>query len=99
LLEKNGYNNINSHAISFLIDSTLSNNNFSVQINIDLQTKALTINKNNNEYHKSNAIIGDDNKYHQVTAWKNGFAKTVGFNIIAQQNDPDNLNTENISII
>ena len=49
LLEKNGYNNINSHAISFLIDSSLSNNNFSVQVNIDLQAKATAINKNSNE--------------------------------------------------
>lgn len=99
LLEKNGYSNINSHAISFLIDSTLSNNNFSVQVNIDLQAKAVTINKNSNRSQKANAITSDDNKYHPLTSWNNGFAKAVGFYISEQQTIPDNLNTENISII
>jgi beta-lactamase regulating signal transducer with metallopeptidase domain len=98
LLEKNGYNNINSHAISFLIDSTLSNNNFSVQININLQTKAATINKNNNGQHKSNTITGDDNKYHPVASWNNGIANTAGFNMTGQQTGAGNLNTGNISI-
>lgn len=36
LLEKNGYNNITEHSISFLIDSSLTNNSFSIQVNIDL---------------------------------------------------------------
>lgn len=39
LLEKNGYTNISSNAISFLIDSTLSNNRFAIQVNIDLKRK------------------------------------------------------------
>ena len=39
LLEKNGYTNINTHSITFLIDSTLSNNNFSIEVNIDLAAK------------------------------------------------------------
>jgi hypothetical protein len=99
LLEKNGYNNINSHAISFLIDSTLSNNNFSVQVNIDLQTKATVLSKNSNGYQQANTITGDDNKYHPVISWNNGFVKTVGFNMIEHQTGADNLTTENISII
>jgi hypothetical protein len=97
LLEKNGYNNINRHAISFLIDSTLSNNNFSVQVNIDLQAKATAINKNNNERQQSNTIAGDVSKYHPVTSWNN--AKEIGFNMIEQESGVNNLNTENISII
>ena len=40
LLEKNGYHDINDHSISFLMDSSLTNNSFSVQVNIDLQTKS-----------------------------------------------------------
>ena len=44
LLEKNGYSNINSHVITFLIDSSLVNNSFSVQVNIDLQRKTLSLN-------------------------------------------------------
>ncbi|MFT4152834.1 M56 family metallopeptidase [Parafilimonas sp.] len=44
LLEKNGYNNINSHAITFLIDSTFENNRCAIEINIDLKRKALSLN-------------------------------------------------------
>ncbi len=36
LLEKSGYNNIGKHAITFMIDTTLGNNSFSVQVNINL---------------------------------------------------------------
>jgi len=43
LLEKNGYAHITSHTITFLIDSSLTNNSFAVQINIDLQEKALLL--------------------------------------------------------
>jgi hypothetical protein len=43
LLEKNGYGHITSHTITFLIDSSLTNNSFAVQINIDLQEKALLL--------------------------------------------------------
>lgn len=61
LLEKNGYNNINTHSISFLIDSTLSNDNFSIQVNIDLSTKSsVSKNKSNG---KLNAVTrGIDSK-------------------------------------
>ncbi len=49
LLEKNGYNNISSNAISFLIDSSLVNNSFAVQVNIDLQRKKLSFNNSNKQ--------------------------------------------------
>ena len=42
LLEKNGYNNIGNHAITFLIDTTQAKNSFAVQVNIDLQRKKTT---------------------------------------------------------
>ncbi len=44
LLEKNGYSNINSHAITFLIDSTFENNRCAIEINIDLQRKSSSFN-------------------------------------------------------
>ena len=43
LLEKNGYGQITSHTITFLIDSSLTSNSFAVQVNIDLQEKALLL--------------------------------------------------------
>ncbi len=46
LLENSGYNNIGSHAITFLIDSTLVNNSFAVEVNIDLQRKTSFNNTN-----------------------------------------------------
>lgn len=48
LLEKNGYNNINSHAITFLIDSTFENNRCAIEINIDVKRKELSSNKRAN---------------------------------------------------
>ncbi len=42
LLEKNGYNNIGNHAITFMIDTTLGNNSFSIQVNINLAKDELS---------------------------------------------------------
>ena len=36
LLEKNGHTNIGPHAITFMIDTTLGSNSFSIQVNINL---------------------------------------------------------------
>ena len=49
LLEKNGYSNINDHSISFLMDSSLTNNSFSVQVNIDLKTRSAISKNTSNE--------------------------------------------------
>ncbi|HXL54780.1 MAG TPA: hypothetical protein VN958_00900, partial [Chitinophagaceae bacterium] len=57
LLEKNGCNNITNHSISFLIDSSLTNNSFSVQVNIDLQTKTSLVNKNNDTLNKKSTGV------------------------------------------
>ena len=66
LLEKNGYNNINSNAISFLIDSSLVNNSFAVQVNIDLQRKKLSFNNSNKQ---TNNITANDRSayFHSIT--------------------------------
>ena len=50
LLEENGYTNINSHAITFLIDSTFENNRCSIEINVDLQRKSLSVNNTKQTY-------------------------------------------------
>lgn len=45
LLEKNGYNNINSHAITFMLDSTFENHQCAIEVNIDLKRKEISSNK------------------------------------------------------
>lgn len=45
LLEKNGYNNIDDHAITFMIDTTSGNNSFSIQVNINLAKNELSESK------------------------------------------------------
>jgi len=67
LLEKNGYNNIDSHAISFLIDSSLVNNSFAVQVNIDLERKSLTLNNTK----QAGKIKSDDHSVHFETSYNN----------------------------
>lgn len=52
LLQRIGYDNIGPHAITFMIDTTLANNSFSVQVNInlikdDLKNKEVTANEEN----------------------------------------------------
>ena len=42
LLKRNGYNNLSAHAITFMIDTTLGNHSFSIQVNIDLGKDELT---------------------------------------------------------
>jgi len=72
LLEKNGYNNVSSNAISFLIDSSLVNNSFSVQVNIDLQRKKLSFNNSNKQ---TNSITANDRSaYNHSTANDNRVA-------------------------
>ena len=56
LLEQNGYSNIGSNAISFLIDSTLTNNRFAIQVNIDLKRKESSY--NNSKKQLNNIISG-----------------------------------------
>jgi hypothetical protein len=45
LLEKNGYNNIKSNSITFLMDSS-SNKSFAVQININVEASVVTVGRN-----------------------------------------------------
>lgn len=68
LLEKNGYSNINSNAISFLIDSTLTNNKFAIQVNIDLKRRTVALKKSNKQ---TNNIIAASTKDHIQTVQDN----------------------------
>jgi hypothetical protein len=43
LLEKNGYNGINSNAITFLIDSSSTSKSFAVQVNINIGAGVVTV--------------------------------------------------------
>lgn len=61
LLEKNGYSNIGDHAIRFLIDTTQANNRFSIQVNIDLQKKDVSVNNINKT--TGNTIAGNPSTY------------------------------------
>ena len=44
-LEKSGYTNRGNHGIIFMVDTTLGNNNFSVELNINLSRNQLTLGK------------------------------------------------------
>jgi beta-lactamase regulating signal transducer with metallopeptidase domain len=68
LLEKNGYTNINSHAITFLIDSTFENNRCAIEVNIDLQRRSLSLN-NTSETNKAKA---DNLSVHTGTSYNDG---------------------------
>jgi hypothetical protein len=65
LLENNGYNNIDNHAITFLIDSSLTNNSFAVQVNINLQQKESSYNIINQA--TGSVIAGSRNAHLQIT--------------------------------
>jgi beta-lactamase regulating signal transducer with metallopeptidase domain len=96
LLEKNGYININNHSISFLIDSSLTNNSFSVQVNIDLHTK-VSINTNKNTSHKNLNAVGNENGQSVITSMNNRFAEQEYYAIDHHSNI--NVDAENFSII
>ncbi|MBG9377801.1 M56 family metallopeptidase [Panacibacter sp. DH6] len=49
LLQRSGYKTVDNNAITFLIDSTLSNNHFSVEVNVDLNRHKLQSYKTNND--------------------------------------------------
>ena len=71
LLGKNGYTNISSKAISFLLDSTVSNR-FAIQVNIDLKRVALSKNKINNPEVAANDILQAAN---HISTFKNAITK------------------------
>jgi hypothetical protein len=103
ILEKNGYNEIKNRSISFLIDSSLTNNSFSVQVNIDLQTKASSINKDNDTQNKkSNAAINGNSNglYHFASSCNDELTTSTESCSSARQSlSTNNINTENFSII
>jgi len=84
LLEKNGYHEINDHSISFLMDSSLTNNSFSVQVNIDLKTKP-SVNNDKIPNKNSNAIENENNKAH-LTSLNNPFTKSQSYALEQRSN-------------
>ena len=62
LLKKNGYSNINSHAITFMLDSTFENNRCAIEININLKRKEISTNHLNRKTNNISAgkIANDD---------------------------------------
>jgi beta-lactamase regulating signal transducer with metallopeptidase domain len=80
LLEKNGYANINSHAITFLIDSTFENNRCAIEINIDLNRKSVS----SNNINKTGRSTVDDRSSQIQTQQK--IDNTVASTVIDKQN-------------
>jgi hypothetical protein len=99
ILEKNGYNNITNRSISFLIDSSSTNNSFSVQVIIDLDEKATSMNKTNGALGKrSNVFSGVNYTFYSVLP-VSGSIKSFERYDIDQQLYTDEVNTENSVII
>jgi beta-lactamase regulating signal transducer with metallopeptidase domain len=62
LLEKNGYDNLKSNAIRFLIDTASVNNSFSVEININTEPAAVSlVNKKTGLFNNPIVTSGDNN--------------------------------------
>ena len=91
LLEKSGYKNITNHSISFLIDSSLTNNSFSVQVNIDLQAKISAASRNKyTPAKKSNARIrGNDDGLQRFISSNNNNAiqSIISSNVLQSLNE------------
>jgi beta-lactamase regulating signal transducer with metallopeptidase domain len=76
LLEKNGYNNISDHSISFLIDSSLTNNSFSVQVNIDLVNRSSVYKSASNR--KLNQVVNAiDNRSAEIRGSKDNTSQST----------------------
>lgn len=86
LLKKNGYSNIDSHAITFMMDTSFSAKNFSVQIIIDLPVNNTAIKLNNSN--GDNARVSVDEI---LQARDNG---NVAYNRIEEK---DNTRMEHVS--
>lgn len=100
LLEKNGYNNLGSHSITFLIDSSLTNNNFSVQINIELQAKAAPISKIGNSINKNSEILFSDNKkVNAFSSCDSDISPSISQFDSQKLFQTSNCNTKSISVI
>jgi hypothetical protein len=87
LLEQNGYDNITDHSISFLIDSSLVNNSFSVQVNIDLQKRA-GVTMRNGRSDENVAPTVQHNRNHAMASMNNGLRPSASYRMYRQ-----NVNT------
>jgi beta-lactamase regulating signal transducer with metallopeptidase domain len=59
VLQSNGYNNLKQNAIRFMIDTTSSNNSFSVEIKINLEPGVAFIRRRNSRFFHTVKIIGN----------------------------------------
>jgi beta-lactamase regulating signal transducer with metallopeptidase domain len=100
LLEKNGYHNVTNHSISFLIDSSLTNNSFSVQVNISPQIKTSSVNDALKK--KSNTVTSYNNNRSPdlIGLMNNDFDHELkSFSSNLQSLSMQNTSTENYSLI
>jgi hypothetical protein len=84
LLEKNGYSNISSQAITFMMDTSFSSKNFSVKIIINLPNA-------NNAMRKANSSA-EGNGFEMADILKENKAENVAFNTTV---DKDNTRMAN----
>lgn len=81
LLEKNGYDNIPAHAITFMIDTTLGNNSFSIQVNINLAKDELSKSKEASGT-GDNKISARNNDEEKLIQPANSVAQTHSSNVL-----------------
>lgn len=81
LLERNGYNNIPAHAITFMIDTTLGNNSFSIQVNINLAKDELSKSKEASGT-GDNKISARNNDEEKLIQPANSVAQTHSSNVL-----------------
>jgi len=71
LLEKNGYDNLSSHAITFVMDTSAANHSFSVQVTINLEKNKKSLqqlNKNTEDVSAAAAIENQTQPKYIITA-------------------------------
>ena len=91
LLESSGYNNIGDHAITFMIDTTLGNNSFSVQININLIKEQIT--KSREDTRVDNKLSTQVNNTQRVMSASKPGAQSHNANIL-KSTDEDELSNK-----
>ncbi len=71
ILQKNGYSNLGTHAITFEVDTTLGNKRFSVQVNITAGQNKSSVHSGQNQSSKANVTSYYENKQYDRNAFDN----------------------------
>ncbi len=96
LLEKNGYHNIGDHAITFMIDTTLGNNSFSIQININPAKSQLGQNKEQPDRSNDKAVTsGNSPDKFAIAVSSSRQPKTQNVSNNLNEDENDNANPKN----